>query len=114
METKKLFFMECHLAGRQYYDANEVWESLKIGTELFLQRDPENKFDHEAILLKYIDPTSGEEYKLGYIPSVHNNELSIFMDMGWGDIFECRISQINPQEHYERQVRITLYVKKRK
>lgn len=113
METKKLFFMECHLAGRQYHDANEVWDSLKIGTVLALERDPDNKYDHEAILLKFVDPDTQNEYKLGYIPSVHNSQLAALMDMGWGDIFECRISQINPQEHYERQIRITLQVKKR-
>ena len=34
MKKKKLFFKECHLAGRQYHDANEVWEELKVGTLL--------------------------------------------------------------------------------
>ena len=30
METKKLYFMDCHLAGRMYHDADEVWEGLKV------------------------------------------------------------------------------------
>lgn len=34
MKTKKLFFKECHLAGRQYHDADEVWNELKVGTVL--------------------------------------------------------------------------------
>ena len=27
MEAKKKFFMDCHLAGRKYHDADEVWAS---------------------------------------------------------------------------------------
>ena len=30
MKAKKLFFKECHLAGRQYHDVDEVWDELKI------------------------------------------------------------------------------------
>lgn len=39
METKKLYFMDCHLAGRMYHDADEVWEGLKVGTLVRLERD---------------------------------------------------------------------------
>lgn len=31
MKAKKLFFKECHLAGRQYHDVDEVWEELHVG-----------------------------------------------------------------------------------
>ena len=30
METKKKYFMDCHLAGRKYYDAAEVWNQLQV------------------------------------------------------------------------------------
>lgn len=30
MESKKEYFMDCHLAGRKYYDADEVWDKLKL------------------------------------------------------------------------------------
>jgi len=26
MEARKKFFMDCHLAGRKYHDADEVWQ----------------------------------------------------------------------------------------
>jgi hypothetical protein len=26
MEAKKIYFMDCRLAGKLYYDADEVWE----------------------------------------------------------------------------------------
>ena len=53
MKKKKLFFKECHLAGRQYHDANEVWEELKVGTLLELQRDQENPYDKNAVAVVY-------------------------------------------------------------
>ena len=28
METNKKYFMDCHLAGRMYHDADEVWNQL--------------------------------------------------------------------------------------
>ena len=28
MEAKKLYFMDCHLAGRMYHDTDEVWDDL--------------------------------------------------------------------------------------
>lgn len=37
--AKRLFIMECHLAGRQYHDVDEVWDRLKVGTKLRLERD---------------------------------------------------------------------------
>ena len=45
MEAKKKFFMDCHLAGRKYHDVDEVWDKLKVGTLLQLQRDLENRHD---------------------------------------------------------------------
>ena len=48
MEAKKLFFKECHLAGRQYHDVDEVWDELHIGTLLELVRDTDNAYDKNA------------------------------------------------------------------
>ena len=50
MVTKKFFFMDCHLAGRKYHDADEVWDELKVGTILRLERDKENRFDPYAVI----------------------------------------------------------------
>ena len=36
MKAKKLYFMDCYLAGRKFHDADEVWNELKVGTILYL------------------------------------------------------------------------------
>ncbi len=110
MEAKKLFFKECHLAGRQYHDADEVWNELKVGTILQLERDTENRFDGNAVQVIYENEQRDDRYLIGYIPREDNEDISAFLDMGWGEIFECRISKINSDAHYENQIRLTIRI----
>lgn len=58
MKAKKLFFKECHLAGRQYHDVDEVWEELHVGTLLELERDLDNRYDKNAVAV--IIPLQGD------------------------------------------------------
>lgn len=114
MEAKKKFFMDCHLAGRKYHDADEVWDKLKVGTILRLQRDMENRYDTEAVAVMYDDKETEEEYCIGYIPREENDTIAAILEMGWTDIFECRISKINPEAHSEYQIHLTLKIKRNK
>ena len=71
LKAKKLFFKECHLAGRKYHDVDEVWEELKVGTKLTLIRDLNNRFDTNAVAVvykKWSKDNESETYILGYIP----------------------------------------------
>ena len=110
MEAKKLYFMDCHLAGRMYHDADEVWEDLRVGTILRLERDKDNRHDLNAVMVVY--EKDGEEYKVGYIPRGENETLANFLEMGWNNIFECRICKINEEAHPERQVHLTIKIKR--
>ena len=117
MKAKKLFFKECRLAGRQYHDVEEVWEELHVGTLLELERDLDNRYDKNAVAVIYnqgLDEDTGErvDYLLGYIPSGENEEIAQLLEMGWNDVFECRISKINPDGHYENQIRLRIRIKK--
>lgn len=110
MKAKKLFFMECHLAGRQYHDADEVWDELHVGTQLNLTRDLDNKYDKNAVAVTYVN--DHDEYLLGYISSDENETIAQLLEMGWNNIFECRISKLNPDHHYENQIRLTIKIKR--
>ncbi len=116
MEAKKLFFMDCHLAGRKYHDADEAWDKLKVGTMLNLERDKENKYDPDAEAVIYNDHSSDdtEQYLLGYLPREDNEEIAHLLEMGWNNIFECRISKINEEAHPEYQVMLTIKIKRNK
>lgn len=120
MKAKKLFFKETHLAGRQYHDCDEVFDELKVGTLLRLERDLENRYDNNAVAVVYDRPYPAsegetpetEEFLLGYIPARENETIAQLLEMGWTDIFECRISRIKPEAHYEDQIRLTIRIKR--
>lgn len=112
MKAKKLFFNECHLAGRKYHDADEVWDELKVGTTLRLEAEPENRYDSTAVQVIYDSVEKQDSFLLGYIPRDENSTIFGLLDMGWNEIFECRISKIDSEAHYENQISLTLRIKK--
>ena len=72
--------MECHLAGRKYHDADLVWNELKVGTELQLELDTENRFDPNAVAVLYSKAGEEEPYLLGYIPRAENTPLAHLLE----------------------------------
>lgn len=118
MVAKKMYFMDCHLAGRKYHDADEVWEELKVGTILRLERDKENRNDANAVAVVYERKNEKseveDEFLIGYIPRTENGTIANFLEMGWNDIFECRISKLNSEAHPEEQVYLTIKIRRNK
>ena len=111
MKAHEMFYMDCHLAGRKYYDADLVWDRLQTGMTVRLELEPDNRFDPNAV--QVIFNNDGEDYLLGYIPRSDNQKIAGFLEMGWGDIFECRISKLNPEAYAEQQVHLTIKIKRK-
>lgn len=82
-----------------------VFNELKIGTELTLMREEDNKFDPYAVAIYY------GESKLGFIPRNANHEISKFLELGHTDLFEVRINRINADAQPESQVGVIVYIK---
>ncbi|MCR4835237.1 MAG: HIRAN domain-containing protein [Bacteroidaceae bacterium] len=112
MVERKKYFMDCHVAGRMYHDADEVWDELKVGTLLKLERDKENRYDPDAVAIMYEKTDEPTPYCIGYIPREENGTIAAFLEMGWKDIFECRISKLNSDTHPERQIYVTIIIKR--
>lgn len=111
MKAQSKFYMDCHLAGRKYHDADLVWDRLRIGMPLRLEREADNRYDPEAV--QVIFNSDGEDYLLGYIPRGDNLALAPFFDMGHDNLFDCRISRLSPEKHPEEQVQLTVRIRKR-
>lgn len=105
-EIFKVHLANFHIAGFGYWEGCEVFEQLSIGTRLELEREEDNKFDPYAVAIYY------GNVKLGFIPRDHNHDISKFLDMGWNDLFEVRITRLSPDAHPESQVEVIVYVKK--
>ena len=64
-------FSDFHIAGFTYYDGVDVFEKLKIGKELLLKAEPENRYDPEAVAIYYQDK------KIGFVPRSENGVIRV-------------------------------------
>lgn len=96
------------IAGLTYYDAALCFENLKIGTQLQLKVETDNKFDARAVAVYY------NEHKLGFIPKSENRIFYKLLSMGYTPIFEAIIQQIDATEHPENQIRVVIHLLKNK
>lgn len=102
---KRKYFTQTRVAGFQYGEGLLCYDELKVGAELTMVRDLKNLFDPNAIALYK------GEYKIGYLPKSGNEGYANLMDMGWTDLFEVRINKVDPDEHPEEQIGITIFIK---
>lgn len=102
--VKKVHLDNFHIAGFGYWEGCEAFEHLKIGTKLDLVREADNAFDFYAVAIYY------EDYKLGFIPRGSNHDISKYLDMGLGDIYDVRITRISPEAHPENQVEVIVNI----
>ena len=103
-EMKKVHLDSFHIAGFGFWEGCEAFRDLHIGTRLDLVREDDNAFDPYAVAI-YL---GGK--KLGFVPRGHNHDLSKYLDMGYGRMYELRITRITPDVHPESQVEVILNV----
>ena len=139
-KSKNLHFAHFDIAGFSYWEGCMVMNQLKIGDEVQLVREENNKFDPYAVAIMF------DGYKLGYIPRTNNEQFCALMDQGHSiifeahihgpalgelgqradlvvvpsadqhgidlDFFEARIQRITPDSHMEHQVSVIVYLKR--
>jgi hypothetical protein len=98
-------FVDFHIAGFTYWDGLEVVKQLEVGTELILRGEPENPYDSEAVAIYHGD------IKIGYVPKDRNSQISQLLFYGYSDLFETKISQIDPETHPEKQYRVVVKIR---
>lgn len=94
-----------NIAGFTYWEGCMAFEALKIGTQLRLVREADNKFDPYAVAIYY------EDHKLGFVPKGENAMISQLMDLGYAAIFDLRVQRISPDSHPEQQVGVVLFLR---
>jgi hypothetical protein len=75
--TKDVYLNNIYVASINYVDISEVYNKLLEENLLYLQREPNNEYDSNAILISTV-----EGYVIGYVPKESNLILKNLMDKG--------------------------------
>ena len=75
--SHEVLLFDSYVAGTTYIKDESVFDDVKEGTKLMLQREPDNRFDENAILV-----LDEQKRKLGYVPEKDNLVFTRLMDAG--------------------------------
>lgn len=115
-KEKRILYKECQIAGITFRDLTDIWNELYVGASLALVRHKSNKHDKNAVAIALAYDYDGNaddfdfDYILGYIPRTDNEYLAIMLDMGWDEVFECELSQVNGSNPYQGSLFIKIYI----
>ena len=101
------YYSNFNIAGFMYYNGADVFTELKIGRELKLLPEPENRHDEYAVAIYY------KESKLGFVPRGENKSISKLLYFGH-DVFTAKINRISPAEHPNNQVGVVVKIVEKK
>ena len=100
--SREILLFDSHVAGTSYIKDESVFDDIKEGDKLILQREPENRFDENAILV-----LDGKKSKLGYVPEKDNIVFTRLMDAG--KYLIAKVKSHEPKGAF-RQINISIYL----
>ena len=104
-EYEKIYVLQCFVRGFKYYEGPKLLNIMTNGSSLQLVREPNNKYDEDAIKLVY------NNKKIGYIPAEENSLLSKIIDANLLELV-AEISHVEPNAATWENVHIAIYVLK--
>ncbi len=75
--SHEILLFDSYVAGTTHIKDETVFDDVREGDKLILQREPDNRFDEYAILV-----LDEKKRKLGYIPEKDNIVFARLMDAG--------------------------------
>ncbi|MBR7020299.1 MAG: HIRAN domain-containing protein [Lachnospiraceae bacterium] len=99
---QEILLYDTYVAGTGYINDKTILDELKNGDVLWLQREPENKFDENAILV-----LDGKKRKIGYVPESDNTVFSRLMDAG--KYLTAKIVKMETKGSF-RQINISIFL----
>jgi len=97
----RLVVQSSPLAGFRYHAAAEVWQELRVGESLTLERERDNAYDADAVSVSW------RGRKLGYVPRRENAALAWGLDHG--ERFGARISRLRLHPNPARRLEFEVY-----
>ena len=98
----EILLFDSYIAGTTHIKDETVFDDLKEGDKLTLQREPDNRFDENAILV-----LNEKSQKLGYIPEKDNIVFARLMDAG--KYLIARVGDMDTKGSF-RKISINIYL----
>lgn len=100
--SHEILLFDSYVAGTTHIEDESVFDDVKVGNKLILQRESENRFDENAILV-----LDEKKRKLGYIPEKDNIVFARLMDAG--KYLIVKINSYEPKGAF-RKINISIYL----
>ena len=99
----RLLIQRSPLAGFRHYEGPRLFQALRPGEPLQLEREPDNTYDSNAVRVQW------RGHKLGYVPRTQNAALAWAMDRG--ETIDARIAQRTPRPRQRHGIEFEVFVK---
>ena len=100
--SHEILLFDSYIAGTSQIKDEALLDEIREDDKLILQRDPEDRFDENAILI-----LDSQKRKLGYIPEKDNVVFARLMDAG--KLLIARIAKIEKRGSFT-QISIGIYL----
>ncbi|TDX87082.1 HIRAN domain-containing protein [Epilithonimonas xixisoli] len=101
---KTEYLTNFNVAGFTYYEGASIFSKLKIGSQLKLKLEENNKYDAKAVAIYY------EKSKIGFIPRTENRIFHKMLKVGLKKNLKITIQRISPNENPEKQVQVVVHL----
>lgn len=106
-KLQKIYLLQCFVRGFKFYGGLKILDQVKEFDVLELVREPENKYDKNAIAIYY------NKLKIGFVPAEENDILCVLMDANLIPL-RAEVTRIEPQAATWENVHIGIYTFKEK
>lgn len=97
MPCRAVVVQQSPIAGFQYYAGNDIFSDLQVDTPFLLKREPNNKYDSNAVAIYF------KQYKLGFIPRADNTAVAQMLDRG--ERLSAKVVELSMSENPWKRVR---------
>jgi len=95
---------EFYIAGVQHHKSDEVIDELKKGTVLKMVPEPDNRFDANAIALKFA--RLKDDCMIGYVPAKFAAEVGAALIIDEG--LTCTITELDPSAKPWERIKVII------
>ena len=107
VEYKKVYLLQFFVRGFQYYEGPRLLREINHSGLLDLQREPDNKYDKNAIALYF------EGQKIGFVPREENQLFAKMLDADLVKL-QVEVTHIEPEAAAWEKIHAAIYALKEK